>query len=77
MKISIQATASDFNSWDEVTASIFDVETWADAVSLAYGVSKILGDRTVRLVEVGEPVGLEMSLQEYVGRLSGTYIQSR
>ena len=73
MKISMQVCLN--NGWDNNKPAIHEVTDWKQAMDMAYVLSHQFGNTTVRVCKL-DHFPNEISLGEYVGRLSGTYIQS-
>jgi len=76
MNISMQVNENCY--WDDCPAIMHEVKNWEQAVEFAYMMSKQVGRKTVRLVDCNLWGSTDHeSFQEFVGAMSGTYIQSK
>jgi hypothetical protein len=71
MRVSFQICL--LNGWDNNPPSFHDVETWEQAIATAYVLSNHFANSTVRVCKLA--VGVPETA-DYIGRLSGCYVQS-
>lgn len=76
MKIAIQVSETSSKAWDDILPVLHEVENHKEAELIAYAISKQFGRVTVRLTVLSDNYQ-HGKLRDYIGRLSGAYLQAR